>query len=606
MSSNESINQQVSDTKESIWVKEIHVTNFKSFKDFKIEFDKDVNVLVGINNSGKSSLLSAIMACFFFIRELSQRDGKLQKDSSRAAVNLPYLNVPDSRDVWYNKKTRHSDHSLTQVIFKITLSNDLFFQFNLQQSFGQPHLKLIDCTKTLEGKELSKILESNPHLIQGFVGVLLYEEYKTVFGVNKAILTGRHSEVLRNALLYFNEGNKEKSKTLSSLIKKYFDVDLQQVVIDQFNQEYVPAEYDTGTVKLDIGLAGSGFLQILQMLTFIFATKAKIVLLDEPDAHLHPSLQRVLMNLLADLSKTENIQFIIATHSKEIIAQSDPTKIFQISNENNEAKRLTSFPEMVEVLNDLGSVDNIDLAILMKTKRCLFVEGNDDVKFLTNFADKLQSKIFQGQHQVVCIPTHGSDNESYIHDLTVFKKFIAEDIKGYSILDRDFKNPELVSKIEEDSIHNGLKTHIWQRHEIENYFLVPSLIERVSNLLLKQKGDERNVENAKEMIFECANELKDKVIGLYAEKLQIYKRRKGDKMETSEAYTAANELINSKWENFEDRLSLVPGKEVLSKLNQKLTSTYGISLSVMSLATNMTQEEINPEIQTVLKEIEVI
>ncbi len=591
---------------ESIWVKEIHVKNFKSFKDFKIQFDKDVNVLVGVNNSGKSSLLRAIVTCFYFMRELGQRDGELIKDSSRAAVNLQYLNAPDPRDVWYNRKTRGSDHSLTQVIFKITLSNNLFFQFNLQQSFGQPHLKLVDCTKNLTGEELNTILSNSPHLIQGFVGVLLYEEFKTVFGVNKAILSGRHTEVLRNALLYLNEGNKEQFKNLSSIIKKYFDVDLQEVVIDQFQQEFVPAEFDTGSTKLDVGLAGSGFLQILQMLTFIFATHAKIVLLDEPDAHLHPSLQRVLMNLLGELSEKENIQFIIATHSKEIIAQSDPTKIFQISNENSEAKRLTSFPEMVEVLNDLGSVDNIDLAILMKTKRCLFVEGTDDVKYLTNFADKLQNRIFQGQQQVVCIPTLGSDNELYIRDLTVFKKFIAEDIKGYSILDKDYKNPEQITKIEDNSVQYGLKTHVWKKHEIENYLLVPSLIERVANKILKQKEDARTIDNAKEMIFDCADELRDSAIGQYAEKLQIYKRRKGENMQTSEALAEATEFIKSQWNEFENRISFVPGKEVFSKLNKKLTDSYGISLSVMSLSTNITSEEIDPEIVEVFKEIEKI
>ncbi|MBI5860293.1 MAG: AAA family ATPase, partial [Nitrosarchaeum sp.] len=512
MSSVERTVDSIQNNDDPIWVKEIHVINFKSFQDFKISFDKDVNVLVGVNNSGKSSLLRAIIACFHFIREIGQRDGELKKDSSRTAINLQYLNVPDYRDVWYNKKIRTSDHDLTQVIFKITLSNDLFFQFNLQQSFGQPHLKLVDCTRTVSGVELTKILTSMPHLIQGFVGVLLLEEYKTIFGVSKAILYGRHSEVLRNELLYFSNTEKENFKKLSRLIKKHFNVELQNVTIDQQLQEYVPAEFDNGNVVLDIGEAGSGFLQILQMLTFIFATHSKIILLDEPDAHLHPSLQRVLMNLLVELSKQEKIQFVVATHSKEIISQTDPTKIFQISNENNEAKRLTSYPEMVKVLNELGSVDNIDLAILMKTKRCLFVEGIDDMRFLTNFADKLDKKIFQGQNQVVCIPTQGSDNESYIHDLTVFKKFISDDIKGYSILDRDFKNSELITKIETESIKKGLKTHVWKQHEIENYLLVPSLIERISNNILQQKDDQRKVENIKEMIFECADELKDNVI----------------------------------------------------------------------------------------------
>jgi hypothetical protein len=105
-------------------------------------------------------------------------------------------------------------------------------------------------------------------------------------------------------------------------------------------------------------------------------------------------------------------------------------------------------------------------------------------------------------------------------------------------------------------------------------------------------------------MFETADELKDKIIGLYLEKLQNFKRRNGEKMEASEAFTETTKFVNSIWGDFDGRLSLVPGKELFSKLNQKLTDKYGFSLSIMSLSTNMLLEEIDSEIKQVFKEIE--
>src|ERR1700733_4821850 len=42
------------------FIKKIQLRNFKRFNDFKVEFDPELNLLIGDNESGKSSILTAI------------------------------------------------------------------------------------------------------------------------------------------------------------------------------------------------------------------------------------------------------------------------------------------------------------------------------------------------------------------------------------------------------------------------------------------------------------------------------------------------------------------------------------------------------------------
>jgi AAA15 family ATPase/GTPase len=584
-----------------IFVKKLKITNFKSFASFEIEFE-NINILVGINNSGKSTILQAVLACFYFLRELSRERDSLDIKASRAAVDVSFLNLPDVKDAWHNKRQRGPQRRIIPVIFSVEFTNGLGFEIHLRLFYGQPHIEVMNCTKKTPKSEVDQILQSNPIIVPGFVGVLVNEELKTTQGINRIVSSGRHTEVLRNVLFQLKKADNKRFQLLSSLVDKYFGVRISNVEFNDDVDEFVSALYEDHGVELDIGLGGSGFLQVLQLLTFILIKKSNIVLLDEPDAHLHPSLQKTLIQILTDLSKSENIQFILSTHSKEIIQQTDPRNIIQITNESNVGKRLDSYPELITLMNQLGTLDNVDLALLMKTKRCLFIEG-DEQRILKNLATILGKDVFQGNNQVIPISRGGGDNYRYYDDLTIFRKFIGDDLKAYSILDRDMKNEELVEDILKKSEEKHVKTHVWERSEIENYLLVPQLIERIINNKLQQKGDQRQITNVKNLLFDCADEVKNYVCDQYAEKLQHWVRNQGGHMDLSTANTQGREFVEKNWNDWDKRISIAPGKEVIKKLNEKINTQYGVFITPIELSSQIMKDEIPPEISHVLDEI---
>ena len=75
---------------------------------------------------------------------------------------------------------------------------------------------------------------------------------------------------------------------------------------------------------------GSGFLQWLSVFALATDPDLDVLLLDEPDAHLHTSLQEQLLDSLRDVAATTGKQMLIATHSAEILRNAEPSDILHI------------------------------------------------------------------------------------------------------------------------------------------------------------------------------------------------------------------------------------------------------------------------------------
>jgi predicted ATP-dependent endonuclease of OLD family len=141
-----------------------------------------------------------------------------------------------------------------------------------------------------------------------------------------AIFTGHVSSVIRNLILDTKENAPQRYDRLKNRLEKDFDFHLDKVLFDEKEDLYVTAQYsevcDNSTLSLDFSASGSGFMQILQILAPIYRfcpDAAEVVLLDEPDAHLHPNLQTSLATSLRKIQQELNIQIIISTHSTSII-----------------------------------------------------------------------------------------------------------------------------------------------------------------------------------------------------------------------------------------------------------------------------------------------
>ena len=79
-------------------------------------------------------------------------------------------------------------------------------------------------------------------------------------------------------------------------------------------------------VRLDIASAGRGFQQALLLLALLNTRPGAVVLLDQPDAHLHPTLQDAIYRELRSAATRQASQLIAATHSKVLINAANPSE----------------------------------------------------------------------------------------------------------------------------------------------------------------------------------------------------------------------------------------------------------------------------------------
>src|SRR5262249_21336582 len=85
----------------------------------------------------------------------------------------------------------------------------------------------------------------------------------------------------------------------------------------------------SGRDDLTVPLAecGTGIGQVLSILFVVLKSEGNIIVIDEPNSFLHPRAAKALVSILKGDSKN---QYIISTHSPEIIVASNPDRFFML------------------------------------------------------------------------------------------------------------------------------------------------------------------------------------------------------------------------------------------------------------------------------------
>lgn len=126
-----------------------------------------------------------------------------------------------------------------------------------------------------------------------------------------------------------------------------------------------------------------GWLQLASVLDFMRrCTPGSLVLLDEPDRHLHPSLQRVMLDLVAQESKRLGTQTVIATHSSVL---TNPELGARVNAKVATAARgrFESLPDERRILDDLG----VTSGDLVQANGIVWVEGPSDRIYLKKWLE---------------------------------------------------------------------------------------------------------------------------------------------------------------------------------------------------------------------------
>jgi ABC-type lipoprotein export system ATPase subunit len=577
-------------------LRRVWVRRFKSFDEFTIEVGR-FNVLVGANNSGKSTLLQAIDLLYTLLKLHSEGDGLAGQGRYLPASVLP---VAAMKDLFFGRQTRRANESVP-VVVGAEFTDGSSVEFRIRHLSGSMNSKVEEATG-MNGERLAALLGHPAVWVPSAVGIVRDEEYRTPARRTALINAGRHNEVLRNLLVDLRSAHEDRYETLQRILADRFGAHLEDVAFDDARDEYVRADMALGGgTRHDLYSAGSGFVQIVQLLAFILAQSPSVVLLDEPDAHLHSSLQRAIVEILEEIGRTEGFQIVVATHSKEIINFIDPSRLIFVQPGETMAAPMSSEVTPIAVLRSLGAIDNVDAFALVKNRRCLFVEGTSDVSILGRFAATLGLHLFSGDDRVVVIPTGGADQFGHVQQLDVFEQLLDGPIASLEMRDRDARTDDDREALMRSAPRPLL---VFERDSIESYLLNPTVIARAVAEVADERGREVQVsaDDVSGLLIDATDELKLSTIDRAAERYaEFHRRTKGEFLSIKRANERARQFVESRWDTLEGRLSVVSGKQLLSRVRGILQTMYGVNFGNERLAEGFAPNEVPEEIVSALQ-----
>jgi predicted ATP-dependent endonuclease of OLD family len=435
----------------------IAVKNYRSItKTEKIPLS-NLTVLLGPNNEGKSNILNAMM---LGSQILSKR--RLSRTSSRRELRLSYESYRGvrkydwGRDFPLNLQT-DDEIGTTELTFEIKLSNEEISEFKKEVGSninGTLPVKIsIDKAEHITFKVLKRG-KGNENLQRNQVKIAEFISKKMDFYYIPAV---RPAGVIQDQIEYMISENLEelyhnieylecieKIKQLQNPIFEKISSEVKQSLQNFLPQvKDVKIDIQSGTkmspfirssLKIDDGTVteiqykGDG-IQSLTAISLINQVANKnshkniVLMIEEPEAHLHPNAIHQLNSILKNLSKSQ--QVIISTHSPLLVDSENIKNNIIVTN--NKAKIAKDISEIRDILG-VKAPDNLRSAELV-----LFVEGESDCRIVKKVLEyksrHLKSAI--ASRKLLIHNIHGANKIDYLlslyKDLHLTKVFFFAD-----------------------------------------------------------------------------------------------------------------------------------------------------------------------------------
>lgn len=577
---------------------------FKGCERIEIELPK-LAVLTGPNNSGKSTILQSIIVGFECFRRCVDIEKWRLREHGRAVKEFDFLPTNEPRDLWF-EKTWKLGRDERQITIGFEFEGDVSITFAIRFLYGFLNVRVSNKSANVDADTLKKIALTAPVLIPGYSGLVAHEQQFGPAYVQKMTSSGLLSQVLRNVLYLLqdpragNGGENDRLQFVRSAIRLHFGVDLGVINFDPLTEVEMRAPYRQGNHELDIVSAGSGMNQILQIVAFAAWKRSPILLLDEPDSHLHTSLQARLFAFLQSLSDKLDLQIIMSTHSRDLISQAPLGSIIPIDFTRRILQPIASLEHLLLEYERHGEISNVDTALLYQTKRCLFVEGPSDVKYLPLIATQLGKKTFLGANQFVVFEFRGVDKFTMLCDLAdLFQRIIGGNLRWFALRDRDFSVPEVLEKHNQEATRKGIASyHIWARHSIENYFLEPDRLLEAVNRKLPQDGINRMTpadvtELLQSAVTAAEQEAETQCV---TETQEAYRKYEVHENHREHGANAALRFNRHECRELVGKLHYYPGATVLGRFVGEVQRKYGTNIRPEDIIATFTPENAPEEI----------
>lgn len=380
-----------------MYISKILIKNFKCIQELAIHPNENFNVIIGENNQGKTTIFEALQTWYRCYQLYIQNN----RISFYKGNNL-YLPYKDLDFLRLSKDTDLFNSSPNEALIGLTIKDtnvfgdevsfDLQFKINRPRSISNAYLRILKNvnaqfvqfathlkTKHIKLDDAIFLYQTNP-----VAQVLAQEPFMNEGQIRKKIMRGKSQEVLRSKILLHNN-----LTTLENQVSNVLGTEVKFKITNldkKDKDEYINLQVQNGGHSMDLHLQGSGLIQV----TEIFATvdylesKLNILLIDEPDSHIHLALQK---RLIANLKSLSDNQSFIITHNDAFVNETSDGELFYLNQDAIASKNLKPLENADLIKKDFGS-PILTLERLNSSENIVFVEGSDDKHYIKKMLEK--------------------------------------------------------------------------------------------------------------------------------------------------------------------------------------------------------------------------
>lgn len=474
-----------------MYISNISIENFRCFHEAKmIEFNEKLNIFIGHNNSGKTSIVKALQILFdtSCSKRLSINDFNRQISINDLKANPPRITISSVLKESNGEKEYSDDIVLVSTLLtKIERP----YEAKITYEFFLPEKEVEDYKSTMSAITGNNVDDYWDEIEHSFISKYVWKIYggdeklkttvdsdilnkfdfeflQPIRDVERDLSSGSNS-LLKQIIDFFidydikNDKTKDKATIKSELqkVKREF-ADSAQLLVNKLQDRLASGEKqivtyadntgatfdktlphfdgnlneitlysalkltleDKGGIKLPPSNNGLGYNNLIYIALLLariqkdamgeyFGSNAKLfsmLAIEEPEAHLHPSMQYRFLKFLNENMKSNVRQIFISTHSPNITAASKLDNLIVLSKDNGKIE--VAYPGRVFNPND--NEDKVSKAYVERyldvtksdmlfAKRVVFVEGISEQLLLPIFANYLKSDLVDSHVAVINI-----------------------------------------------------------------------------------------------------------------------------------------------------------------------------------------------------------
>jgi len=516
---------------------QLSIKNFLSIKELHIDDIDNTLILVGKNNVGKSSILNAIKllcgryqvsATSFFqtnepivissVIQLYDKDLEFLYSEGRVSKHRKY-------EKWLPEvKTRLHMNEQNQVkaIVRVYPNEEIIYGDEVQKDNPfihemLPTLNIINEARNLDYiqthlmdihgfKEIDTIMKNTCIFDQGRhctncfdcigfinkkspIDLSLNETFKLV---NYQLYTANLKKYADSINTYFqnNYGNSHE-------INYKFKFDIESLLKVQTIIRNKNIHIDILLKDASASMRSLYILSLFQTYLEVEGVINSIIMIEQPELHLHPELQKVASDIIYKLSKKNQVFF--TTHSPQLIFNFSTKQIRHVvMDKKGHDTQIGQSRSIDQILDDLGysASDSIDASFVF------IVEGKDDRSRLPLLLDKYYSEIRKEDgelNRIAIIPTNSCTNIKTYANL----KFINRGyLKHNFMMIRDSDGQDPATLVEDLCSYYYRRIHddeaaiprikpenvlVLRYYSIENYFLNPTIMVQIG--VIQSEGE---------------------------------------------------------------------------------------------------------------------